>query len=359
MATIADFAAFKRVLFVSQTLTIHRFKSTAKGDDAVPKRMSAPERDARLTRQRDQLRGLDITGPLEPAHGLYDLCAQMVERNEVAYISSSKCLSRQQELTGAKPEKELQMVASKTGLVIKEQPIAQEINLASDLALYQAMQRRALAMDITNLASYEVVKRWRDRIFTIFTQPAAPGFQKVSQAQLLRADRQAFIRLSETFTGSLKVMPVAGKPLDPMIERLESDVSVTYFMLPVPSHTGSSGSQGEANKVDKKRQETTTAEKPQQNKFQKGSKGKGKGKSKKREPVQSGLKGMQSRTPQGDQICFGTISGHARKNRHAHASMFVLCLGATRIILRRSISDFVLQVFIQLCNEMADPTHEQ
>ena len=50
---------------------------------------------------------MDITGPLEPAHGLYDMCAQMVERNEVAYVSPAKCLSRQQELTGAKPEKEL------------------------------------------------------------------------------------------------------------------------------------------------------------------------------------------------------------------------------------------------------------
>ena len=168
VATIADFAAFKRVLFESQTLMIHRFKSAAKGDDAVPKKMSAPERDARLTRQRDQLRGLDITGPLEPAHGLYDLCAQMVERNEVAYISPSKCLSRQQELTGAKPEKELQLDASKTGLVIREQPITQEINLTSDLALYQAMQRRALAMDLANLASYEVMKKWTDCMFAIF-----------------------------------------------------------------------------------------------------------------------------------------------------------------------------------------------
>ena len=275
--------------------------------------MSAPDRDARLTRQRDQLRGLDLTGPLEPAHGLYDLCAQMVKRDEVAYISPSRCLSRQQELTGAKPEKELQLDASRTGLVIKEQSMTQEINLTSDLASYQAMQRRALAMDLTNLASYEVMKRWTDRMFAIFAQPAAPGFQKVSQAQLLRADRQAFMRLSETFHGSLKVMPIAGKPLDPMIEKLESGVSVTYFMLPVSSQTGSSSSQGDANKADKKRQDTANAEKPQPNKFQKGSMGKGKGKNKKREPMLSGLKGMLSRTPQGDQICYGYNLGKCKQ----------------------------------------------
>ena len=134
-------------------------------------------------------------------------------------------------------------------------------------------------------------------MFAIFAQPAAPGFQKVSQAQLLRTDRQAFIRLSEAFNGSLMVMPMAGKPLDPMIERLESEVSETYFMLSVPSRTVSSGSQGGANKMDKKRQGTTTAEKPQQNKFQK----------------PSSLKGMQSRTPQGDQICFDYNLGTCKK----------------------------------------------
>jgi len=313
VATIADFSAFKRVLFESQTLMIHRFKSAAKGDEAVPKKLSAPERGARLAHLRNHLRGLDITGPLEPAHGLYDMCAQMVERNEVAYISPAKCLSRQQDLTGAKPEKELQLDASKTGLIIKEQSGMQEISISSDLALYQAMQRRALAMDLTNLASYEVMKKWTDRMFAIYAQPAAPGFQKVSQAQLLRADRQAFVRMSETFSGSLKALPAVGKPLDPMITSLETDVSVTYFMLPMPAHSSSSGTQAESNKVDKKRSDTSNADKTQPSKFQKGAKGKSKGKNKKREPMPSSLKGMHSRTPQGDQMCFGYNLGTCKQ----------------------------------------------
>ena len=63
---------------------IAQFKATARGEDAVPKKLSAPEREARLELQRQQFRGLDISGPLEPAHALYDLCAAMVEENEVA-----------------------------------------------------------------------------------------------------------------------------------------------------------------------------------------------------------------------------------------------------------------------------------
>lgn len=316
-ATIAELAAFKRLLFESQTLMMHSFKSTAKGDEATPKRMAPPERDARLERQRELLRGLDIKGPLEPAHALYDICAAMIERNEVSYINPNRCLSRQQELMGSKPEKEIQLDATKTSLVVKEQQSHSEINISSDLALYQALQRRTLAMDLTGLASYEVMRRWVDRLFALYAQAPAPGFQKVTQAQLLRADRQAFVRISEQFTGSLKSFAGAGKPLDALIERLESDMTVTYFMLPIPAGHGQSGSSTDKGDKDKKRPEPSAGAKgnANQNKFQKGaSKGANKGtKGKRRDPVPQSLKGMHSRTPQGDAICFGYNLGSCKQ----------------------------------------------
>ena len=96
--------------------------------------MSAPESETRLELQRQTFRGLDISGPLEPAHSLYDLCANMVEKNKVAYIGPAKCLSRQQELLGNKSEKEIQLDASKTALIVKEQQSSAEINITSGRA---------------------------------------------------------------------------------------------------------------------------------------------------------------------------------------------------------------------------------
>ena len=161
------------------------------------------------------------------------------------------------------------------------------------------------------------MRKWVDRLFALYAQAPAPGFQKVTQAQLLRADRQAFVRISEQFTGSLKTFAGAGKPLDPLIERLESDMTVTYFMLPIPA--GHSQGTGGVDKVDKdkKRPEPSAGAKGQyrQNKHQKGaSKGNNKGsKGKKRDPVPQSLKGMHSRTPQGDQICFGYNLGSCKQ----------------------------------------------
>ena len=88
---------------------------------------------------------------------------------------------------------------------------------------------------LQGIASYEVMRKWIDRLFALYAQFPAPGFSRISQSQLLRADRQAFIRMSELFTGSLKAPIAAGKPLDPYIEKLESDMTVTYFRLPVPT----------------------------------------------------------------------------------------------------------------------------
>ena len=83
--------------------------------------------------------------------------------------------------------------------------------------------------------------------------------------------------------------------------------------------------------------------------FHKGSKAKGKGKSKKRKPVPSGRKGMHSRTAKGDQICYGLqpwdMQAGIGMPTQGMFCMFVLCQGATKIILRRSINDSVLKVF--------------
>ena len=245
----------------------------------------------------------------------------MIEKNTFAYNSPSKCMSRQQELAGSKPEKEIQLDASKTSLVVKEQLASRDISIASDLVLFQAIQWRSLAMDLTGLATYEVMKKWTDRLFNIYSQSVAPGFHKVSQAQLLRADRQAFVRLGELFTGLLKQTTGPGKVLDPYIAQLENDVTVTYFMLPLPiSHTKSDpDDKGNKKRPDPAAKQNDDAPPKPPKKTPKGA---GKGKHK-RDPVPQGLKGMHSRTPKGEPICFGfnlgTCSSAACKRKHVCA----------------------------------------
>ena len=152
------------------------------------------------------------------------------------------------------------------------------------------------------------MRKWIDRLFALYAQSRAPGFSKISQSQLLRADRQAFIRMSELFTGSLKAPIAAGKPLHPYIEKLESDMTVTYFMLPVPT---SHAAVRQTSRIKTRRDLTRQIQKVVNHPRRFPSKGNSKGK--KRDPIPQALKGHHARTPQGEPICFGFNLGTCKQ----------------------------------------------
>lgn len=133
-----------------------------------------------------RLQGLDQSGQLEPAHWFYDQVTTMLDTDELKYIAPNRCLTRQQELAGSRPDKQIKLDDKGAGLA--------DMFLRSDLALHQAMTRRALAMDLAGIASFNVVQHWRGRLFEMMAQNPAPGFSRPSQTQLLRADCQAFFR---------------------------------------------------------------------------------------------------------------------------------------------------------------------
>eukprot|EP00438_Fugacium_kawagutii_P027861 Skav203259 [mRNA] locus=scaffold2987:6867:8090:+ [translate_table: standard] len=310
--TIASNSALKRLIFEAQTFAIAALKAAVHSTDVeTPKKLAAPERQVRFTKFKADFPGLDITGPLEPAHALYDLCMTIYETEEMRYIPPSKCLSRQQELAGMKPEKEVQLDAAKGSLVIKDVQNKQEITISSDLALSQAFTRRALAFELVGLASFNVVNKWHNRMLAMMAQSPAPGFQKVSQGQLLRADRQAFVRMGELCNGVLKPNAAGVKPLDAIIESMSTDVSVTYFLLPMPvdSSSGTKEKQASPDKPDKAPKRPSESGSHGSTKIQKG---KGKGKSKKRDPMPSELRGMMSRTKEGKEICYSFNLGRCK-----------------------------------------------
>ena len=233
LPTVANVTALKRLVFEAQTLTIANLRSSLVAtDDSAAKKVAPTERSARIAAQKNRLQGLDLSGPLEPSFWLYDSFSAMLDSGELKYIAPNKCLTRQQEISGAKQEKLITLDENKSGLVAKDAAPEQEVSVMSDLAVFQALCRRALAMDLVNIASYDTVMRWTNRMFTLYTQPSAPGFNKVSQAQLLRADRQSFLRLAEMVTDGFKANAAGILPLDDAFDRLHNDVRVSYHLLP-------------------------------------------------------------------------------------------------------------------------------
>ena len=72
----------------------------------------------------------------------------MMESGELKHVPPNRCLTRRQEIAGSKPEEQITLDDTKTGLVIKESEPERAISVASNLALFQATCRSGLAMDL-------------------------------------------------------------------------------------------------------------------------------------------------------------------------------------------------------------------
>ena len=153
--SLGDAAALKRLIFEAQTLTIAELRSSIQPGEEAQKKLPAAERSLRIENQRKRLVGLPLLkGGWQVAYALYDRFAHMMETDELRFIAPNECITRDAELAGGKPPKAVVLDASKTGLTLKDGEALSHMALTSDHELYQAMIRRALAMDVVGLATF-------------------------------------------------------------------------------------------------------------------------------------------------------------------------------------------------------------
>eukprot|EP00435_Cladocopium_sp_Y103_P066809 s447_g29.t1 len=214
-------------------VALSRAQADPSADPSLCK-MPTAERAARLTAQRTRLTGLDLQGPLEVAHSVYDLVNGMVEADALKYVPPAKCVTRMQEITATKPPKELKLDASGSGILVKDSQSEQTCAVNTELDIMEAMTRRSLAFDAVGVADFETFQKWVQCLFQMLRQPAPPGFKSPTVTQLLRADRQAFVKMQELTRDGIKPKADGTRPLDKILKELPQDHSVVYYMLPTP-----------------------------------------------------------------------------------------------------------------------------
>ena len=120
----------------------------------------------------------------------------------------------------------------------------------SELDLVSALRRRALAFDLVGILSYDVANRYHQALIQRLQEAPPPGYSKVSTAQVLRADRAAFLKIAENIT-SLRRSGTGVLPLDAQLPTILLDPSVTYHLLPLPAGASSSGQGRDDDKPDR------------------------------------------------------------------------------------------------------------
>ena len=231
--TVGDLAVMKRLIFEAQTAVVALARAQADpAADPGARKMPQAERMSRIATQRGRLTGIALEGTMEVAHLVYDTINGMMEADSLKYLRPSKCLTRMQEITSAKPPKELKLDTTGSGITVKDAQTDQVCPTSTDLDVMEAMTRRSLAFDACGLIDFGVFQKWVQYLFQMMRQPAPPGFKQPSITQLLRADRQAFVRMQEMTRTGIRPLADGTRPLDAIVEDLPRDHTVMYYMMP-------------------------------------------------------------------------------------------------------------------------------
>ena len=105
------------------------------------------------------------------------------------------------------------------------------------LDLAQALTGRALAFDLTGAATFRVMEKYHQFLLRYLQMLPHSGFSLVSMGQCLRADRAAWLRISEKATSIEK--DIDGKcSIDDALVAFESDPAILYYLRPCPFRPG-------------------------------------------------------------------------------------------------------------------------
>ena len=232
---LASVASLRRLIFEAQTLAVAFVKTALDGGQECQELVPA-ERDSRIAAQKGRLKGMNLSGFLECAHSCYTMVQELIDANAVIYLDPQKMITRSQEVGKEKKGKELVLV-QETKLSVKDPVSRERCAIQNELQLFQAMQRRSLALDLMNVATYEISEQWHQYLMDRMLQPAPPGFRKPTIEQILRADKQAWLRMSEVCK-SIKVLADGSLPMDSAFKALTTDPTVLFHLLPLPMGGG-------------------------------------------------------------------------------------------------------------------------
>ena len=303
-ASVADIAGAKRLLFEAQTMMMASLQEQVTvNDQSSVKKIPVVERETKMKAIKAKLCGLLIEGPLEPAHCLLDLTANMHQINEVRYIAPERCVSRSHEvLTSKTPSKQLDISAE--SLVVKEKTDVPDMAATSALQVHEALQRRGIALVFADLVQHQNYSKYLSTLFGHLHREPPPGYNRCTVSQLIAADKLAFQSLLEA--GVQPKRDEAGNlALDTkLLEALES-YRVSFALLPLVSKKESGGSSPKKTKGGTNNTGGKGNYGAVQKPWLKNKGGKKGGKLRQRVPQHIFKLGGTASNPEGEPICFG------------------------------------------------------
>ena len=186
------------------------------------------------TVSRNNAQGLKVSGSKErkSVHiKVTTLCWTWWKRTHLFYLAPEKFATRRSELAMKKSAKEIAI--DQTSLIVKDKTQDLSCATTTELDTTNAMRRRALAFDLVKACSYHTMNSYHVELFDHLHLQAPPGYSQVSLAQLLRADRAAWLHIAEKIT-TLRRDEHGTLPLEDEISKVLAHPAVSFHLLPLP-----------------------------------------------------------------------------------------------------------------------------
>ncbi|CAJ1447945.1 unnamed protein product [Effrenium voratum] len=224
-------AAVSRLLFEGGTFVVAELKQSVEHGDESTQRLSPQERSSRLAAVRAKLGASPVTGQFEPSHRLSDMCATMVRDQAIRHIPPSSCSCREQEIASVKQDDNLFRLESNS-LKAASKPAPLEVDLSTELRMYQAFARRGIALEVAGVCSFETHEAYARSLFDHLSRPAPAGYVAPGAEQILRADRALWQAVAEDVEH--RFANSGGATLvDAAIKKHQSSAVVTFHVLPL------------------------------------------------------------------------------------------------------------------------------
>jgi hypothetical protein len=233
-ATMGVQASLKQLAYESLTVAVAAIKQRVETPDEASKPLPPQEKDQRLRDLKARINGFVIAGDYEPAHCVIDAFAAMLEEGVMKFFPLSRCVSRELELQAVRSDKQVVMLeGQQLHLKTKNPELSSE--LGNELRVHHAFIRRGLALDMANLASYEMHERVMREFMSHLTRAVPMGFKGPTIEAVLRADKELWTRVADEVRSELRPDGDGKLPVDKALDKLYMSPSVLFHLLPLPT----------------------------------------------------------------------------------------------------------------------------
>ena len=229
-----DANLLRRLYFESYMLAAADLKRRADPTPGTGREMSNPERKERFDRVEKRLGCIRMRDELEPSHRLVDRCVDMVDANSVKHLSVELCTKRNLEIRGIEKDPEWATVPDPVTGAPRSKRVKEDhfSPVDSQFAFGFALQRRALALEMADILSFENHELLKARFTAALMKEPLSGFQRLSVEQIVEADIVFWQTMAELTRDGIRRQGSADRPCDAAMQAALKHEDFTMAMTP-------------------------------------------------------------------------------------------------------------------------------